>query len=260
MNDTVMSKIYGMKVVAGVIVAAVLLGACGGSADDPEAKKPLAAIDAGTAGSISGTVLFKGTPPAPKPINQEADPMCRLVPETQAPIYTQDVVVENGRLANVFVYLSDGVKGRYAPPAEPAVIDQRGCRYSPHVMGIMAGQALTIRNSDSTLHNIHAGPQKNDGFNLAQTQVGQTSQWTFTHTEVMIPVSCDVHGWMRSYIGVLTHPFFAVTGTDGAFNISGVPPGTYTMTAWHEKYGTQQATVTVTERGAASATFTFVAP
>lgn len=242
-------------------LAAAFLAGCGGDAQDPsETAKPLVTIDPATSATITGTVTFEGTPPPAKEVSMEADHMCSPTAATQAPEVTQEVVVTDGKLANVFVYLSDGVKGRYAPPAEPAVLDQHGCRYHPHVLGMMVGQPLRIRNSDSTLHNIHAAPEKNKPFNLAQTQPGQTTDRDFNASEVMIPVKCDVHGWMQSYIGVLSHPFFSATGTDGAFSMTGVPPGTYTVTAWHERYGTQQQKLVVAARADASLSFTFKAP
>lgn len=254
-NNPMVSR--AMRVLA--LAAVSCIAACSSDSPDPDAQKPLVTIDPATAGTITGTISFDGVPPEPKKVDMEVDPMCNPSAETQGPMYTNEVVVTGGRLANVFVYLSDGVKGRYAPPAEAALLDQRGCRYHPHVLGVMVGQTLTIRNGDSTLHNVHAAPQKNKPFNFAQTQFAQTTSWQFDRAEVMIPVSCDVHGWMRSYIAVLSHPFFAVTGEDGAFEIKGVPPGTYRITAWHEKYGTQEATVNVGS-GGAPVNFTYKAP
>lgn len=241
-------------------VGIVMLAGCSANDADPDGAKPLVTIDPATAGSINGYVSFNGTPPAPKTVTMEADPHCSATPETETPAATQEVVVTGGRLANVFVYLSSGVKGRYAPPPDAALLDQHGCRYHPHVMGVMTGQKVVIRNSDATLHNIHAAAEKNPPFNIAQTQTGQTADWQFDRSEVMIPVNCDVHGWMRSYVGVLSHPFFAVTGTDGGFTLAGVPPGTYTLTAWHERYGTMEQTVVVTTHETTPATFTFKAP
>ncbi|HVZ41517.1 MAG TPA: carboxypeptidase regulatory-like domain-containing protein [Candidatus Kapabacteria bacterium] len=243
------------------LLLAFSLASCGDdSGDDADARKPLATIDPATAATITGTVTFQGTPPAPKSVRMEADPHCNATPENETPEVTQEVVVNNGRLANVFVYLSDGVKGRYAPTADSVVLDQRGCRYHPHVLGVMVGQRMVVRNSDATLHNIHAAAKINKEFNIAQTQQGQLTDQVFKHAEVMIPVACDVHGWMRSFIGVLSHPFFAVTATDGSFTLKGVPPGTYTLTAWHEKYGTLQQKIEVKERESTAVEFAFKAP
>jgi Carboxypeptidase regulatory-like domain len=131
--------------------------------------------------------------------------------------------------------------------------------YHPHVLGIMVNQQLTIKNGDPTLHNIHPQPKINTPFNLAQPMQNMQTNKTFDKVEVMIPVKCDVHRWMESYIGVLSHPFYGVTGADGSFTIKGLPAGTYTIEAWHEKYGSQTANVTVTDGQAATNDFTFKA-
>ena len=249
---------------ATVLVIAAIAAGCGGeSAEKNEANRPLLKFDPATAGTISGTVIFQGTPPPPTPADMGADEACHTN-HVDDPQLTQDVVVNNGKLANAFIYISDGVSGQYQPPADSVVLDQRGCRYAPHVFGIMVGQKLAIKNSDPTLHNIHTMGSQNKQFNIAQygtdhgTNNGkpQTTVKEFTHQEIMIPISCDVHGWMRSYAGVLTHPFFAVSGTDGSFSFK-APPGTYTLAAWHERLGKQTAQVTIASGGSASATFTF---
>jgi len=142
-------------------------------------------------------------------------------------------------------------------PATPAVLDQKGCVYAPHVLGLQVGQTLEIRNSDSTLHNMHAIPENNREFNKALNLQGLNHTHTFSTAEVMIPFKCDVHRWMRSYVGVLAHPFFAVTGADGAFQLTGLPPGTYTVEAWHEKLGRQTQSVTIGATQAGDVAFTF---
>ena len=171
------------------------------------------------------------------------------------------VVVTDGRLAHVFVYVKDGLSAAatYQVPATPAVIDQRGCLYHPRVLGLVAGQRLEIRNSDSLLHNIKAVPARNRGFNVSQPASGMTTERSFSQPEVMIPLECNVHGWMQARVGVLPHPFFAVTGADGGFRIAHLPPGTYTIEAWHETLGTRTATVTVADTAAALLDFTFAA-
>jgi plastocyanin len=156
------------------------------------------------------------------------------------------VLGTNGALQNVFIYVKDGLGNlRFPVPSTPAVLDQKGCRYVPHVLGVQVGQPVEIVNSDPTLHNVHAVPATNQEFNTGQPIQGMKHMHTFSTTEVMVPFKCDVHGWMRAYIGVLDHPFYAVTGADGSFTLKGLPPGTYTVEAWHESLGTQTQSVTI---------------
>lgn len=200
---------------------------------------------------------FTGTPPPPGTIRLDGDKTCVELNGTNQRQVREVLTGDNGALQNVFVYVKDGLNGRmYAPPAEPVVLDQQRCEYVPHVLGIQVGQPLTIRNSDPLLHNIRADAQINRGFNQGQP-VPMTSTQTFATTEVMVPVKCDVHAWMRAYIGVMNHPFFAVTGPDGTFSLENLPAGTYTVEAWHEKLGTQTTQVTVGTGEAKDAVFTF---
>jgi len=236
-----------------------LAAACGGS-KTPDTNTPSSETAAapynGPTGSVSGVISYEGTPPAPKKIDTNADPVCG---QKNPNLATDDTVVKDGKLANVFVYVSGGLEGKsFAPPADPVTINQEGCRYHPHVLGIMVGQTLKIKNSDATLHNIHATPTKNTAFNVAQSTQGMETEKKFDQEEVMVPVSCDVHGWMRSYIGVLPHPFYGVSGDDGTFTLKGLPPGEYTITAWHEKYGTQKQEIEVKD-GQNQLNFTFKA-
>ncbi len=216
--------------------------------------------DAAQAGAtITGTVKFTGTKPVMAKIDMSDEPVCRA--KYQAPPTKEDVVVNpNGTLASVFVYVKAGLPATYkAPPASsPVLLDQNGCRYHPHVFGMLVGQTLSIKNSDAIAHNIKAKGMKNRPFNISQPNMMMTPR-SFTTAEVMVPLECNVHGWMKAWVGVLPHPFFAVTGADGSFKISGLPPGTYTIEAWHEKYGVQTATVTVAGTQAKTADFTFAA-
>jgi plastocyanin len=208
--------------------------------------------------AITGKVKFTGTKPSMSRIDMSEEPTCKAK-YTQAPPTEESVVVNpNGTLANVFVYVKSGLPASYkAPaPAEPVTLDQNGCHYRPHVLGLMVGQTLAIKNSDGILHNIKAKGVKNRPFNISQP-TNMTSSRTFTTPEVTIPLECNVHGWMQARLAVLPHPFFAVSGGDGSFNIKGLPPGTYTIEAWHETYGTQTATVTVTGSETKTADFTF---
>ncbi|MBI4395242.1 MAG: hypothetical protein HY583_03485 [Candidatus Omnitrophica bacterium] len=199
------------------------------------------------AGIISGKVNFTGTPPVNEQISMNADPVCASL--HSEPVYAETVLVnENGTLRNVFVYVKEGLESQTFPvPSESVTIDQKGCHYVPHVFGIQAGQTLEILNSDATLHNIHALPQKNKQFNLGMPIQGMKLTKKFEVPEVMAKFKCDVHPWMNAYIGVLAHPFFGVTGRDGTFEIKNLPAGEYTIEAWHEKYGVQEQKVTVAE-------------
>ncbi len=206
--------------------------------------------------SISGMVMFTGTAPANPAIDMAEEPEC-AAKYTDGP--TDPIVsVTDGHLANVFVRVVGGLPGGpYPMPSEPATIDQDGCLYSPRVIGVMVGQTLAITNSDPLLHNIKAVPTENRGFNVSQPRAGMTSNRTFATPEIMVPFECNVHGWMNAYVGVVEHPYFAVTGADGSFTISGLPAGTYEVEAWHETLGTQSGEATVEADGSASLNFTF---
>ncbi len=206
--------------------------------------------------SISGMVMFTGTASANPAIDMAEEPEC-AAKYTDGP--TDPIVsVTDGHLANVFVRVVGGLPGGpYPMPSEPATIDQDGCLYSPRVIGVMVGQTLAITNSDPLLHNIKAVPTENRGFNVSQPRAGMTSNRTFATPEIMVPFECNVHGWMNAYVGVVEHPYFAVTGADGSFTISGLPAGTYPVEAWHETLGTQSGEVTVAADGSASLNFTF---
>ncbi len=206
--------------------------------------------------SISGTVMFTGTAPANPAIDMAEEPEC-AAKYSDGP--TDPIVsVTDGQLANVFVRVVGGLPGGpYPLPSEPATIDQDGCLYSPRVIGVMVGQTLAITNSDPLLHNIKAVPTENRGFNISQPRAGMTSNRTFTTPEIMVPLQCNVHGWMNAYVGVVEHPYFAVTAADGSFTIGGLPAGTYQVEAWHETLGTQSGEVTVAADGSASLNFTF---
>lgn len=245
---------------------ALVVASCGGDDDEFDFEEdeeggsaPAMTVDPATAGTVTGKILFEGTPPAPTAANVESDPVCKTSASAATPETSQEVVVTDGKLANVFVYISEGINGSFTPPTDPAVLDQVGCRYKPHVIGVMVGQKIQFKNSDPTLHNVHPTPTKNAGFNLAQASQGKVDEKVFDKEEVMIPVSCDVHGWMRSYVGVMSHPFFSVSGTDGSFSLKGVPPGKYTITAWHEKYGTQTQQVELAAKETKDISMTFKA-
>jgi len=252
----------------GVALATTL--ACGGSqetASKPAASAAPAAaaggmkVDAATAGSVKGVAVIDGTAPKNEAIKMNADPVCvknAKGPQTQE---TYMVGADGKSLGNVFVYVKDGL-GNFVfdPPAEAVKIDQKDCRYHPHVFGIQVGQPLEILNSDPTLHNIHAVAKNNREFNNGQPIQNMKTTHTFTAPEVMVPFKCDVHGWMNAFVGVLNHPYYAVTDASGTFTLKSLPPGTYTIEAWHEKLGTQTETVTLGAKDTKAIAFTFKAP
>ena len=232
--------------------------ACGGGGDAKSAAKtsapaPVSEPAAGS-GAISGVINYSNGDPDTT-IKMDADPVC-LGLHTE-PVETETIVADAGKLANVFVYVKEGVSGSYSPPDEAQLLNQEGCTYSPHVAGIMTGQKLVIRNSDSTLHNVHALPKNNQEFNQGQPFQGMELEKEFDTAEVMVRFKCDVHPWMGAYMGVLDHPFFAVSGADGSFEIDGLPAGDYVIEAWHETLGTQTQSVSVAADGAVDVTFDF---
>jgi plastocyanin len=204
-----------------------------------------APIDTNRAGSVVGTVRLEGAAPKPAHISMANDPTCAKLHPGGAS--AEDVVVgSNGALENVIVFVSDGLAAKsFDPPQTPATIEQKGCTYHPHVLALQANQKLKVLNEDSTTHNIHPMPQNNREWNKSQPPGMQPVEASFPREEVAIPVKCNVHPWMKSYIAVLKHPYFAVTTKDGNFDISNLPPGSYTVEAWHEKFGTLSKKVSV---------------
>ena len=213
------------------------------------------------ASTITGTVVFAGKAPALRPIAMDAEPVCAKKHAGPAP--NESLVLGSGNtMANIMVWVSKGLPAgkTYPAPTTPVVLDQNGCTYVPHVMGIMVGQPYRILNSDGILHNIHTLPKINPSFNRGQPATVKEMSTNFPKPEAIFQVKCDVHPWMSAYIGVYTHPFFSVTGMDGKFTISGLDPGTYEVTAWHERLGTQTASITVAASDTKSQDFKFAVP
>jgi plastocyanin len=205
-------------------------------------------------------VSFSGTAPKATPIKMNADPVC--IQNHKGEASTETVVVNgNGTLKNVFVYVKGDVPNAPKAPAEPVVMDQKGCQYLPHVMGIQAGQPLKVLNTDGTLHNVHAITKVNQSFNIAMPKFMKEKVMPkgFEKPEQMVKLQCEVHNWMNAWVGVVSHPYFAVTGDDGSFSLKGLPPGTYEIVAWHEKYGLQTQKVTVTGAETKTQDFAFKA-
>ena len=210
-----------------------------------DARAPPRTVAPATAGFISGAVRLNGTPPAGQsfPI---AEPACK----NPGGRTISDVLVSDGKLQNAFVYIRDGLEDyKFDAPDGEVEIDQTGCSYAPLVVGVRVGQPLVFVNNDRTLHNVHTLPEENDGTNFAMPMLGQRSSLKFGASEVMIKTKCDVHPWMRAWVGVVAHPHFAVTGPDGAFAFQGVPPGDYVIEAWHERFGRVSQSVHLGEKG-----------
>jgi plastocyanin len=240
-----------------LLLGAAALAACQSKPAPPPAPTGKH-VDPATAGTLTGRVVFSGTPPAPSHINMAADPTCLQANGPDA--HTESVLVgPNGGLQNVFVYVKDGLDPAYTfdTPTTAVQLAQKGCRYEPRVLGVQVGQPIEIINDDDTVHNVHALPVKNQEFNVMEPVQGMRMTQTFTVPEVMVRLKCDVHGWMIGYVGVMASPFFAVTKPDGTFEIKGLPPGTYTIGAWHEKFGTQTAQVTIAPGQTQTVSFTY---
>ena len=223
-----MRTVYRLCLAAGLITAAMGPG------------------EALAASSITGTITFDGKVPSLRPLAMDADPACAK--KHTGPVPNEMLVLGSGNtMGNILVWVSKGLpSGKTWPaPKTPATLDQKGCQYVPHVQGIMVGQAYRILNSDGVLHNVHALPKINAGFNQPMPPTMKEKSVTFAKPEPVFQIKCDVHPWMLAWVGVFTHPFFSTTRTDGKFTISGLDPGTYEITAWHEKLGTQTASVTV---------------
>jgi hypothetical protein len=241
-----------------LIPALVALLGCGGDGGGGGEETTQAAIQPLGTAVVSGVASFEGTPPANPPIDMSEEPSCAAA-HGGSPTDPR-VVVTDGKLGNVFVRVVSGLPaGPYPAPSRPAVIDQHGCLYAPRVLGVMVDQQLEIQNSDSMLHNIKAVPTVNRGFNISQPRAGMKTPRRFSTPEIMVPIECNVHGWMKAYVGVVDHPYFATSGPDGAFTIRGLPAGTYMLEAWHEMFGKQTAEVTVGAGETTSVTFTFKA-
>jgi plastocyanin len=224
----------------------------GDTAAAAPAAAPAASADAAT---VTGLVKFEGAPAAMPNLAMGADPFCNSQHPT--PVKSEEVVVgPAGELANVLVFVKNAPN---APrTTTPAVLDQKGCQYRPHVTAVQVGQPIQIRNSDNTLHNVHAMPEVNAQFNEGQPVQGMVSTRRFDKVEMKpFRIKCDVHGWMNSYMAVLPHPWHGVSQSNGTFTIANLPPGNYTLVAWHEKYGQQEQQVTVGAKEQKQVNFTF---
>jgi plastocyanin len=244
-----------------VLLGLVLLAGCGKKDTTetqptaPAASAPAAAatpIDPATAATVSGTVKFDGPVPKAAKIDMSQDPACKGTNTAE------NVIVAGGDLANVFVYVKEGLGNRtFDIPKEAITLDQSGCKYHPHVLGVMAGQTVKIVNSDPTTHNIHPTPKDNREWNESQPPQAAPLEKNFAREELMLPVKCNQHPWMRMFVNVTKSPFYAVTGPDGKFEIKGLPPGDYTIAFVHEKLGEQDQKITLAAKDSKTVGVTF---
>ena len=218
----------------------------------------MASLQIVTAGDITGKITLNGKPPAERVL--PLDPNCGKLHKDSKPTTRFYVTGEKGELADVFVYVKDGLTGKtFEVPSQSPLLDQVGCEYVPYVLGLQTNQKLLVRNSDPLLHNVHPTPAVAGNLekNLAQMPKGKDLEFTFPNEEIFVRFKCDVHPWMFAYVGVLNHPFYSVSDKDGKFTIKNLPPGKYTVEAYHRKAGKQTADVTVDGTGAKEANFTF---
>ncbi len=248
---------------ARTLAIALLAGvaaACGGggstTGDQPATPAAAPTDTADGPGVIAGTITYDGPPQTARPLQMDSDPKCTPLPD--GGVSERLVVGAGNGLQNAFVYVKDGLGARtYAVPATPVMLDQKGCQYVPHVFGVQVGQTVKVANSDAALHNVHSTPKTNREFNFSQPANVPPVDRVFTQPEIGLPLKCDVHGWMNAYANVVAHPFFAVTGPEGRFEIKGLPAGTYTVEIWHETLGTQTQSVTVDGQAPAAVSAVF---
>lgn len=250
---------------AVIAVLVIAMVGCGGSEpakeEAPKAAAPAAVtVDPATAATITGTVKLDGTAPRARRINMAAEPTCAAGHAGSPPMTEEVVTGSGGTLANVVVFVKSGLKGAVPAKTDTVVLNQEGCLYSPHVLAVQANQPIEIRNDDKTTHNIHPTPAVNREWNESQPQGSAPLNKSFAREELAIPVKCNVHPWMKSYIAVMGNPYFNVTGENGTFEIKNLPPGDYTLVAWHELYGeSAPQNVTVGAKESKSVDFTFSA-
>lgn len=256
------------RVLSFSVIAVFLVAGCGQKSEPVSTQSgssaPLASsgrktVDPATAGVLKGKVFFDGVPPQTQPISVKGNPECALL-HANGEIPSESMIVNDGKLQNVFVYVKEGLEDYSFPvPAEPVEINNKACVYVPHVTGAQVDQPVAFVNGDSTLHNVHALPKNSKQFNLGLPFAGMKQVKKFSAAEVMVPLKCDVHPWMLGYVGVLPHPCFGVTGPDGLFEIKNLPPGDYVIEAWHEKLGVQSQKITIGPRETKEIEFRFKA-
>ncbi len=249
----------GFRLLLLGVVSVFLVSGCGQKSEEAEAPNDPAesssgapasstqklSMDPATAATLKGRVILGGETPAARTISVKGNPECALL-HSNGEILSEEVVASDGMLQNVFVYIKEGLENYSFPPPDTAVeIDNKNCVYVPHVTGVQVDQPVVFLNSDSTLHNVHAFPKNSKQFNLGLPFAGMKQTKKFASPEVMVPLKCDVHPWMLGYVGVLPHPYFDVTNSDGSFKLKNLPPGDYLVEAWHEKLGAQSQKITI---------------
>lgn len=240
-----------------LLLLTLLALGCGGEKNEQPAPPVDAAKPGEAPGIISCQVKFEGRPPKMPVVKMQADKKC-MVLHTEQVHFESIIMNTEGKLKNVFIYVKEGLAGKsFPPPTRPVELDQQGCMYTPHVLGIQVGQSLRILNNDPVLHNIHSLAKLNKSFNFAQPKKGMKTETSFTHPEVMVRIKCDVHSWMSSYVGVVSHPFYGVSNEAGSCELAGLPPGEYVVAAWHEELGTLEQKIKVSSGARAELSFTF---
>lgn len=236
----------------GAALAFVLIGVA--ACQQEKARRVPTPLDHDTVGVVSGEVRFEGKPPAPTLVDMTSAKECG----GQRAVDSGDVLVQGGKVQNAIVAIKDGLGDRvFAVPETPVVIDQRGCLFVPRVAAAQVDQPIKFLNSDTLAHNVHGTPPKSSGWNFSLGLKGATREVEVDAPQPVVPIKCDIHAWMQAYLGVYDHPYFAVTGADGQFTLKDVPPGTYVVEAWHERFGTRTATVTLGPKETKSISFTF---
>ena len=238
-------------------VTLVIAGCSKKESEESQPPAPTAVVDPSTAGTITGTVKLEGPPPQYRPIDMSAEAAC--VQANPKPVVPPIVVTgPHGALANAVVYVKSGLGSyRFDTPATPVVLDQKGCMYVPRVLAIMVNQPFQVNNEDQTIHNVHPMPRENKAWNESEPVGEPPIQRTFPKPELAIPIACNIHPWMRAFLFVFAHPYFDITPPTGEFALKNLPPGTYTIEAWHERFGIQDQTVTIGAKESKSVDFTF---
>jgi plastocyanin len=235
-----------------LLLTALTLTACKQTpTPQPEPSQPKP--DPATLSTLTGAIHFTGPTPTPIPIDMSADPACAFSTNL-----TEQLIVANHALANVYIYIKSGLPASSAPASTPPVVlDQKGCRYSPHVIALQQGASVEFHNSDPTMHNIHTTPATGPSLDISQTPMGAPDRRKFTTPQTMLPIRCNNHPWMNAFLNVAPNPYFAISATDGAFAIPNLPPGTYTLAAVHETLGEQDLQITIPPKSTIPANFTF---
>ena len=262
-NTIIPMILYLKKLLISTLVVFLIVGCSSKieekqSVSESKTHPPMSAVPQKTLGhsSVIGKVLFSGTPPPPVRSSVKSFSECAI--HHKGKVYTDDILIKNGKLQNVFVYVKQGLENQsFSVPSESVMLDQVGCIYTPHVLGIQTGQELIIKNSDVALHNVHSNSSNQKSFNIGMPVQGMKIKKTFLSPEIMISVTCDIHPWMKAYIGVLPHSFFDATDENGAFSISNLGPGDYEIEAWHEKFGVKTQKIHLEDRETKEITFTF---